>query len=154
MNLTAPQSFKWYQKIALVVTNVMPRVLIQETERVGLSLGFIVVGVLSLMTLEDRNSLFVALYNDFVIFCWSVMLISGGMLTLVGMTRGLRITERAGIALAGLGCLTYGLTLAIYGDGRAKVTGALFLILFLIKVIRLLASTASAAYLAHDETRE
>ena len=133
------------QRMAIRVTRLLPPVWIRETERIGLSLGFIVVGVSSLMTL-DEPSAFTRVYDAFIVIMWSATLIIGGVLTIWGMHFGLRLTERAGITLAGIGCATYGITLMSLGGGRSMLVGALFIILALIKVVRLLVSTASAAY--------
>ena len=133
------------QRMAIRVTRLLPPVWIRETERIGLSLGFVVVGVSSLMTL-DAPSPFTYAYAKYIVIMWSATLIVGGVLTIWGMHFGLRLTERAGITLAGIGCATYGITLIALGGGRSMLVGALFIVLALIKVVRLLVSTASAAY--------
>lgn len=151
-NHGVPSSFKWWQRASLHITKFLPRVLISDTERVGLSLGFIVVGILSLSTLND-DSVFTNLFSRFVVIAWSVMLILGGILTIYGMQVGARLTERAGIMMAGLGCLTYGITLVSNGEGRTLLVGWLFVVLGFIKAIRLIVSTASAAYTAQDDRK-
>jgi hypothetical protein len=154
MNREVPPSFNLMQRICLRITHYLPRSLIADTERIGLSIAFIFVGMTSMATIYDENSAFSSLYPTWVIVMWSITLFVGGVLTIIGMNWSLRLTERAGIMLAGIGCLSYGGTLLAYGSGRSKVVGVLFLILFLIKLIRLIVSTASSAYGTQQEVRK
>jgi hypothetical protein len=133
------------QRIAIAVTKRLPPIFIADTERIGLSLGFVVIGAVSLSTL-DNPSVFTNTYAKYIVVLWSITLIVGGVLTIWGMYFGKRLTERAGITLAGIGCATYGITLIIGGGGRSILVGALFVVLAIVKAIRLLVSTASAAY--------
>lgn len=135
------------QKIALKVTSWLPKSLITDTERIGLSLGFMAVGATSLMALNDHpQSALAELMPLWAVVEWSITLFLGGLLTIWGIQISNRRVERVGIMLAAIGCLTYGISVLIQGSGRAKVVGILFLVLFLIKMIRLMVSTASAAF--------
>lgn len=154
VNRDVPPAFNAWQRMSLRITHYLPKALISDTERVGLSVAFMFVGITSVLTLGDENSIFSILYPVWVVLCWSITLFVGGALTIIGINWSLRLTERAGITLAAIGCLSYGGTLMIYGMGRSKVVGVMFIILFLIKMIRLIVSTASSAYVDKGESRE
>ena len=134
------------QRAALWVVDRLPQSVVSDTERVGLSLGFIGTGILSLMTLSDENSVFTKTYPDLSIIGWSIMLLMGGILTIWGMEKSHRAMEMMGVGMAGLGCLIYSVTLLWLGDGRSKVVGILFLALAAIKGLRILIAFAATAY--------
>ena len=139
----------WMERISIWLSTKLPKSLITDTERVGLSLAFIATGVVSLLALDDdnkRSSSIVRLLPEWVLIEWSITLALGGFLTIWGIQKSNRKTERVGMMLAAIGSATYGLSALILGTGRAKIIGVLFIILCLIKLIRLIVSTASAAY--------
>lgn len=147
MPLSKPQRF------AVWVTSRLPNVLITDTERVGLSLGFVVTGATSLAALDEPGALSDVI-GPLAVINWSVMLILGGVLTIYGMAVSARRVERVGLVFSAIGCSIYGVAALLLG-GRASVIGGLFVFLAAVKVIRLLVSTASSAYLVYkfDQVR-
>lgn len=132
------------QRIAVAVVSRLPVILVRETERIMLNLAIAAVGITSLMALREPGTI-AELLPRWLLVEWSVTLIAGGCLTLLGMVRSLRLVERAGLALKGLGCLTYAGALFSIGSGRAQVIGFLFLAISAAAAIRLLSSTAGNA---------
>lgn len=143
------------ERFAIWLVSKLPPPLVRDTERLGLSLGFIVVGLLSLAFLTGGRPS-TAQLPAWVVCEWVFTLVLGGALTIWGIWFSKRMTERLGMMLAGTGCLTYGLTLITIGwdeNVRQVLTGALFLIFALIKGLRLAVSTAAVAVLS-ERARE
>jgi len=140
------------QRFALAVVSRLPKVLVSDTERIGLSLAFICIGIGTLLNLGRPSTLGV---TEAMAINWSVTLILGGLLTIWGMVKSHRLTERVGVALAGYGCAIYGATVLSLGQTRsAIIVGVMFLCLAVIKLIRLLTSTAAQALIAERHAQE
>jgi hypothetical protein len=128
----------------------LPAPLITDTERIGLSVIFITIAVLSAMSaLTDQRPAgrVETLVPQWVYYEWTLTLFLGGVFTILGIWNSRRMMERFGISLALVGCFTYGLALVtIRSDNpRIYISGTLFLLLALVKLIRLMVSTAAAA---------
>lgn len=132
------------QRVAVAIVSRLPVILVRETERIMLNVAIAAVGITSLMALREPGTIAEVLPR-WLLIEWSATLIAGGGLTLLGMVRSQRLVERAGIALKGLGCLTYAGALFSIGSGRAQVIGVLFLAISAAAAIRLLSSTAANA---------
>ena len=82
MSLTRPQ------RLSVRVVKHLPRVLVSDTERVGLSVAFIAVGLSSLnQTPKTLGHTDIGVIN---ILTWSLSFILGGILTIWGMSIGSR----------------------------------------------------------------
>lgn len=135
-------------RLSLWLARRLPPQLMADTERIGLSLAFIAVGILSIISsaAEKPTGLVEATVPPIAYYEWTITLIAGGVLTIIGLWIGHRWTERFGVMLAGTGCLTYGLALLGWASNpRQYISGVLFLLLALVKLIRLVVSTAAAA---------
>lgn len=128
----------------------LPTLLVRDTERVVLNLATGTVGVTSLLALREPGTIADTLSIPLLVL-WSVTLIIGAVLVLVGMSRGFRVVERAGLMLTALGCATYALALFGSDSTRAKIVGLLFIAIVLAKVIRLLVSWVVGATVAEPE---
>ena len=138
MKLTLPQ------RISVWVTAHLPRVLVSDTERVGLSLAFIAVGLTSL----ERINMPATYYSTGAvnIVMWSLTLVFGGIFTIWGMATGARATERFGLVLSTWGCLVYGSAALAGATTRGGwIIGIMFLCLAVIKLLRLIVSSAAQA---------
>ena len=130
--------------ISLWLSRKLPPVLVRETERVGLSTAFIGVGLLFLLSLPPHAD-YPSHFPSWLAVELAATFILGGVLTIYGMATARRAQERAGMLLAAFGCLSYSLAIfAVAHHPRQFVLGVLFLILFLVKVIRLMVSTAAS----------
>lgn len=135
------------QRWAMAVVLRLPGPLIRDTERVMLNAATGVVGVTSLLALREPGTIARVLVVPLLVM-WSATLIAGSLCVLVGMFKGYRTVERAGLMLSGIGCLTYASTLFSVGGPRAQIVGVLFLLIAATKGIRLLTSTAGGAIAA------
>lgn len=134
----------WSQRVSAAIIHRLPRIFLADPERVGLSIAFICVGIVSLANME-RDSV---VFTSAAILNWSATLILGGIFTILGMGLGKRLLERAGITLSMLGCLLYSGVAFSYGQTFATaVIAVMFLCLGMIKMIRLLISSAAQAEL-------
>ena len=131
----------WFQHLSVKVVRKLPPVFIRETERIGLSAGFIVIGVTSLMALHDQGPLDGVPLWAFIE--WSLTLILGGLFTLWGMFTSQRLVERLGLGLSAVGTFTYGCAAITTGYPRATIIGFFFLFLTVVKVTRLMVSSAA-----------
>lgn len=127
------------QRLAEAIVWHLPPLLIRDTERVVLNLATGTVGVTSLLVLRESGTIADTLSVPLLIL-WSVTLIIGAVLVIVGMSRGFRVVERAGLMLTAIGCATYALALFGSGSPRAQIVGVLFIAIAAAKVIRLLVS--------------
>lgn len=135
------------QRFAVAVVGRLPSAIIRDTERVMLNAATGVVGFTSLIALGEPGTIAKVLPLPLLV-AWSVMLMAGALLTLVGIFRSLRLTERAGMTLTGLGCLVYASALFTEGSARGQIIGGLFLAIAATKALRLLVSTAGGAIAA------
>ncbi len=136
MNPTRPQ------RLSVWVVSHLPRVLVADTERVGLSLAFIAVGSQSLINASRTVAVNGVPLTS--ILMWSISLIIGGIFTIWGMSTGQRTVERFGLVLSAWGCATYGVTVLNVTDNRSGwIVGCMFILLCVIKLLRLVISTAS-----------
>jgi hypothetical protein len=134
----APPPNRWHRAAEFIVWH-LPPLLVRDTERVVLNLATGTVGITSLLALREPGTIADALSIPLLIL-WSVTLIIGAILVIVGMSRGFRVVERAGLMLTALGCTTYALALFGSESTRAKIVGVLFLAIAAAKVVRLLVS--------------
>jgi hypothetical protein len=118
--------------------------LVRDTERVMLNVATGTVGLLSLLAIEEPGTIADVLPLPLLIL-WSVTLIIGAVLVLLGMWRGYRTVERAGLMLTAIGCITYASALFSVGGARAQIIGWLFVAIAATKVVRLLVSSAANA---------
>lgn len=136
-------------RLSTAIVRRLPPVVIRDTERLGLSLSFIFLAVASATAAFTQRNVgrVESIVPPWVYLEWSATLFAGGVLTIWGMLISHRLLERTGVLLSGIGCATYGLALisTAHGDPRTWVVGVLFLILTVVKTIRLLASTAAEA---------
>lgn len=102
------------------------------------------VGLTSLLALREPGTIAEVLPVPLLVL-WSVTLIIGAILVLLGMTQGWRTVERAGLMLTALGCFTYGSALLSVGGARAQIIGVLFYGIAATKVVRLIVSSATNA---------
>ncbi len=145
-----PEDMTWSQRAAAGLVNKLPPILVRETERIGLSFGFICVGLISILNINQRQAIVNGDLSKAAVLNWSIMLIMGGSLTIWGMVASSRLIERAGITLSMIGCLIYAVVVLIIGTTISSlVVGVLFLALFAIKLIRLLVSTVQQANSRH-----
>ena len=136
-----------FQRFALAVVRKLPGPLIREPERVMLNIATGIVGVASLLVLAQPGTIARVLSVPLLVM-WSVTLILGCLLTVVGMFRSFRATERAGLMLTAIGCAIYASALFSVGGARAQIIGYMFLAIAATKILRLLISTAGAAIAA------
>ena len=135
------------QRFSLAVVRRLPAPLIRETERVMLNVATGVVGLTSLVALNEPGTIARVLPVPLLLM-WSVTLIAGSVFVLFGMFRGYRAIERAGLMLTGIGCLVYAVCLFSVGGARAQIVSYLFVAIAATKLIRLLASTAGGVIAA------
>lgn len=140
------------QRFAQTVVAHLPAPLIRDTERVMLNAATGIVGVTSLLALQEPGTIAVILPAPLLVM-WSATLIAGSVFVLYGMFRARRPIERAGLMLTGIGCLIYAAALFSVGGPRAQIIGGLFLLIAATKGIRLLTSTAGGAIAAARWTR-
>jgi hypothetical protein len=132
------------QKLAFWVLEHSPPLLVAETERVGLSVGFIGVGIISILNINERPAFGSETVNHALIINWACTLILGGICTIWGMNKSNRTVERAGLLLSMIGCITYAIVAIFAGTTlTALVVATLFLALGGIKFIRLMISSAT-----------
>ena len=132
------------QKAASAIVRHLPGPLVRDTERVVLNMATGTVGFTSLLALREPGTIAEVLPIPLLVL-WSVTLIIGAVLVLLGMSRGYRTVERAGLMLTAIGCVTYASALFSVGGARAQIIGGLFLAIAAAKVVRLLVSSATNA---------
>jgi hypothetical protein len=130
------------QKAAFWIVDRMPKVLIQDTERVVLNVATGSIGVTSLLALREPGTIAEVLSIPLLVL-WSVTLILGSIFVLIGMTKSFRVVERAGLMLTSIGCATYASALFSVGGVRAQIIGIVFIGIALAKVIRLIVSSVA-----------
>lgn len=142
--MTQPPSPSRGQRLALAIVPRLPVLLVRDTERVVLNLATGTVGFTSLLALREPGTIATVLPFPLLVL-WSVTLMIGAAMVLLGMSRGYRILERAGLMLSAIGCVTYAAALFSVGGARAQIIGVLFLAIAAANLLRLLASSASNA---------
>lgn len=151
------RAHSWLTRASVWLIRHIPPPLVSDTERIGLSLAFVAVGGLSTIFLINQD-IRPALYPVWMVYSWTIALIIGGSFTIVGIWRGSRQVERFGMMMAAIGCLTYGtgnISAGLEGGPRRLlITGILFVLFAVIKVIRLAASTAASATVNSEGSRE
>lgn len=145
----SPREVKPFTRASVWVAGKLPKSLVTDTERVGLSLGFIFVGGASMAQVNDTGGI-AQILPLWALVEWSVTLFLGGCFTILGIQFGYRALERAGVCLAMIGCFTYSIALFTLPSGRAQVIAVLFLFLAFIKLCRLIISTASAEFMKRE----
>lgn len=135
------------ERFSMWLVHRLPNTLVREPERVMLNVATGVVGILSLLVLAQPGTIATVLPVPLLIM-WSITLIVGALMTVSGMFRSSRITERSGLMLTAIGCIIYAFSLFSVGNARGHIIGYLFLAIALTKVLRLLISTAGAAIAA------
>lgn len=144
---TAPS--RW-TNIAWAIVRRLPAPLVRETERVMLNASLGLVGLVSIFLIDEPGAL-PAVLNPPLLFVWSASLIAGAGLVLVGMWRGWRTIERAGLMLTGIGSFAYGLALlalddtSIFDSDRAHILAIPFFGMAIAKALRLLVSSVTNA---------
>lgn len=133
---------------AVWVTRRLPVPLVRDTERFGLSFAFIVIGVLSFyvsLVAPAGSDRLGSIVPWWAYYEWMITFVTGGGATMIGMWTGRRRMERFGITLSGVACMTYGVALVTLGlaNPHQLISGVLFLILALVKLIRLCVSSAA-----------
>lgn len=133
----------WFERFSIAVTRHLHPIFIRDTERIGLSSAFVVIGINSLIALREQGA-----FEGIPLWAyieWSLTLILGGLFTIWGMFRSMRLLERVGISLAAIGTFTYGIALISINRERAIILGIFFLFLTVVKLTRLMVSTAANA---------
>lgn len=140
--------FSWTERLALRVLRFIPRPVAESPERVLINFACVLIGLSGLTKAPPANSVLGHWPHWFAIE-WSLSMVAGGLLTLIGISIQRVDLERFGVTVIGLCALVFGVTQLIAFWPRAIYSAPIFLGIAAAKAVRFIVGSAARARLLH-----
>lgn len=138
----------WTERLALGTLRFIPRPVADAPERMLINGSCILIGLAALFTPRSGRSV-MAHWPSWFQAEWSLGMICGGLLTLIGLSAGRWALERWGLLLVAVCSLVYASALITLFWPRGVFSALIFLGIAAAKATRFVVSSATRARLIH-----